>query len=117
MATTARAILMSTVTEAEFQRAVVATAERCGWSVRHDVTTNARRRCRKCGWVLNLPRNRAGAFDLILLRERIVFMELKTESGTVSRAQSEEWERLKRAGAECYVLRPSDIEEVRRVLA
>jgi VRR-NUC domain-containing protein len=54
--------------------------------------------------------------DLTLVRDRVVWVELKTETGKVSAAQREWLDALKAAGAEAYIWRPSDLERVGQVL-
>ena len=58
----------------------------------------------------------AGEPDLRLVRERVVWAELKTATGRVSGLQQRAIEALKAAGAEVYVWRPGDIKEIVRLL-
>jgi VRR-NUC domain len=58
----------------------------------------------------------AGFPDLTLWRERVVFAELKTERGRVTRDQWAVLDGLRAAGAEVYVWRPSDRPEIERIL-
>lgn len=90
------------ISEAEWQTAVLELAEMLGWSWHHE--TDSRRT--KAGWP-----------DLVLWRERIVFVELKKESGRVSPAQAAVLDGLAAAGGEVYVWRPSDLPAVQRVLS
>ncbi len=53
-------------------------------------------------------RSQAGWPDLALVRERIVFAELKVTTGKVTPAQEEWHAALLAAGAELYVWRPQD---------
>jgi VRR-NUC domain len=90
------------VTEAEFQASVIRFAELQRWAVYY--TYDSRR-------------SPPGFPDLVLCRDRLVFAELKTLRGRV-RAQQLEWlARLRGAGAECYLWRPSQWSEIRQVLA
>jgi hypothetical protein len=60
-----------------------------------------------------------GIPDLILCKPpRLIFAELKTEKGKVSPHQQEWIDLLSECGGnvECYVWRPSDIEEIARLL-
>jgi hypothetical protein len=54
--------------------------------------------------------------DWHLVRERSIFLELKTELGKVSDAQAEWIRALHKADAEVYVVRPSHLEEIAHVL-
>jgi hypothetical protein len=58
----------------------------------------------------------AGFPDLVLVRERVVFAELKTDRGVISPAQAEWLAKLRRAGAEVHLWRPADWREIERVL-
>lgn len=93
---------LTDVTEREWQQQVVRLARTLGWTVWH--CHDARRT------VPGLP-------DLILIRDRVVFVELKTERGRLSDAQAEWQRRLEAAGAETHVWRPSDLDAAGRVLA
>jgi hypothetical protein len=88
--------------EREFQRNVVATARSLGWMVYY--THDSRR-------------SPAGFPDLTLVRERIVFAELKVEGGRVRPEQFEWTEALLDAGAEVYLWRPCDMREIDRILS
>jgi len=54
--------------------------------------------------------------DLTLVRERIVFAELKTDTGKVTTSQEEWIVALKNAGVEVYVWRPYQLEEIAKIL-
>lgn len=88
--------------ERQWQAIVMQTARALGWRVYH--THDSR------GSVPGYP-------DLTLVRERIVFAELKTDTGRVSPAQKEWLAALEAAGVECYLWRPRDRQEVDAVLS
>jgi spermidine/putrescine-binding protein len=50
--------------------------------------------------------------DLVLVRERVIFAELKGPRGRVSERQWEWIDALMAAGAEVYIWHPDDIDEV-----
>jgi hypothetical protein len=54
--------------------------------------------------------------DRTVCRERVLFVETKTEKGVVSEHQVSWLDALARAGAECYVWRPSDLDDAGQVL-
>ncbi len=54
--------------------------------------------------------------DWTLARERVVFLELKTEKGKVSDAQHEWLSALNSANVEAYVVRPRHFDEIVCVL-
>jgi hypothetical protein len=61
-------------------------------------------------------RSPAGFPDLVLVRERLVFAELKTDKGRLSTNQLCWQNLLNHAGAEVYVWRPRDLDAVRTTL-
>lgn len=77
-------------------------------------------------WTFLSKGSRAGYPDRTVCRERIIFVELKRDlTGRLSedrnRQPSDEqraWlDRLARAGGECYLWRPSDLDEIGRILS
>lgn len=90
-------------TEAEFQQQVVQLARLCGWAVFHP-------------WLS--VKSSPGWPDLALCRTgRLIFAELKSEKGQVTVAQQLWLDLLGSVdGIEVYVWRPSDFEEISRVL-
>lgn len=94
--------LGSATSEAEFQATVIKDAKQLGWRVYH--THDSRR-------------SNPGFPDLVLVRERVIWAELKTAHGRVN-AQQQAWiDRLQAAGQEAYLWRPQDIHEITRILA
>lgn len=89
------------MTEADWQTRVVDYARLRSWTVWHDNDSR---------------RNRAGLPDLILVRDRVVWAELKGPAGRLRAAQKTFLAALGRAGAETYVWRPSDWPDVMAVL-
>lgn len=64
--------------------------------------------------------SRAGFPDRVLVRDRVIFAESKREKrvATPVSADQRDWlDGLARAGAEVYLWRPSDMEEVGRILS
>lgn len=88
-------------TEAEFSRDFISFAKMVGWLGYH--TKDSRQ-------------SEPGFPDWVLVRERHLFVELKTDKGRLSRYQMVWVERLKLAGAEVYVWRPRDWDEIVKVL-
>lgn len=91
-----------TVTEAIFQSWVLGIATWNNWLVYH--THDSRR-------------SEEGFPDLVLVRERVVYAELKRPKGKAAPAQVKWIEKLRAAGAEVYLWYPDDLPEVKRVLA
>jgi hypothetical protein len=91
MTTTAR----PKVTEAQFQRQVIDLAKLAGWRVFHPRIS-----------IQSVP----GWPDLVLVRDRILFRELKSESGQTTPEQDAWLAALTAAGADAAVWRPADLE-------
>src|SRR5690349_1877599 len=89
--------------EKAFQTMVLDLARLLGWRSYH--TFDSRR-------------SAPGFPDLVLVRrERLVFAELKRETGAASAAQREWLEALDRTPAEAYLWRPADLPEITEVLS
>ena len=92
-----------TQSEKQFQQAVIDFAILKGWKYYH--TYNSRR---------SVP----GFPDLVLVRERVIFVELKREGGKLTEAQHEWCAAISHAkNGEVYIWRPSDWPEIERVLS
>ena len=103
LASEARRRALASMSEREFQAQMRQLAELKGWIV---LTT----------W--NSMHSPAGEPDLRLVRPpRVIFMELKSQKGKLSPAQEQVIALLKRCpGLEVYVFRPSDFEQIIKVL-
>jgi hypothetical protein len=113
----ARAVLDASLSEAEWQRLVIDTANRAGWRVHHQIVPFTVRRGRHIA--LTEEGTEKGFPDLILVHpelQRVVFAELKRQGGKPSAAQENWMAALLYAGQEVYVWRPADYAEVCRVL-
>lgn len=62
-------------------------------------------------------RSQPGFPDLVLWRERVIYAELKAADGRLTPLQKRVLEGLRRAGAEVFVWRPADLEQVKQELA
>lgn len=101
-ALTARQILDRQVSEREFMDTITAYAKLRRWEWYH---------------TFNSMHSRKGFPDLVLVRDgRLVFAEVKRQTGSVSDEQQYWIDLLTAAGAEAYVWRPSDWEQVKAVL-
>jgi hypothetical protein len=99
--TTARHQLDLAMTEAQWQATVVELATRRGWLTYH---------------VHDPRRSNPGFPDLVLVKERVVFAELKAQKGRLTEQQSIWQIALRVAGAEAYCWRPSDWPQVEQTL-
>jgi hypothetical protein len=69
------------------------------------------------GWRTPVEADGAGFPDVVLVRERVLFIELKAERGRPSPQQVEWLRALLGAGAEVYVVRPRNLYVVAAVLS
>ena len=86
---------LADLTEKEWQQQVVSLARTLNYAVYH--TFDSRR-------------SQPGFPDLVLIGRKLLFIECKSERGKLSEAQERWLDMLRRAGAEAYVLRPSDLD-------
>ncbi len=106
------------LTEARFMAQVVELARLNQWTVWHDAATNAPRVCYVCHAPTRGPRNTAGLPDLLLVRaSQLIWAELKAQDGATSAEQRQWIAALRAAGQTVFVWRPSDFDEIERVLA
>lgn len=108
---TAPAELGRHVSEAEFQESVVELARLLGWRVAHFRAART-----LTGWRTAVGGDGEGFVDLVLARDRVVFAELKSDTGTLRPAQREWLIALRAAGAEVHVWKPSLWPEVEATL-
>jgi hypothetical protein len=92
---------ISNVAERDFMATVRDAATVTGWLVYHTYRST---------------RSPSGFPDLVLVRERVVFAELKAATTRVTRDQARWLDALDRAGSETYLWRPHDWEQIQRVL-
>lgn len=98
-------------TEAEFQSYVLDLAALLGWRVAHFRPARTEK-----GWRTAVAADGKGFPDLVLVRDRVIFAELKSDTGRLSGEQEEWLEDLAAAGAETYIWRPSDRTSVEAAL-
>jgi hypothetical protein len=107
---TAQDVALRSISEVEWQATVIEIAEWNGWKWYHSPKNRP-----VGGKIQNII---AGYPDLCLVRgRRLLFVELKRERGVTTVAQKEWLAALIRTGAEVEVWRPSDVDDVKRVLA
>lgn len=87
--------------EKDFQNDIAALATARGWFVYHPYDSR---------------RSTPGWPDLVLIRDRILYRELKDEKGKLSVAQREVGEKIKAAGGDWDVWRPSMAQSIEEVL-
>ena len=97
--------------EADLQRTVIDMAQTFGWRVAHFRPARTEQ-----GWRTPVAADGAGFPDLVLVRERVLFVELKSERGRTTPEQSGWLSDLQSAGAFAQVWRPSDLDAIERLL-
>lgn len=91
------------MTEAELQRGVLDCARLFRWRVAHFRPARSAH-----GWKTPVAADGAGFPDLVLVRERVLYRELKTGGGKLRREQAEWLTALEAAGCDVGVWRLSD---------
>lgn len=99
------------MSEEEFQRNVINLAHSLGWTVMH-----CRRARTTKGWRTAWAADGTGYPDLVLYRDRIIHVEVKSESGKMGPDQENWRDRIQAAGGEWYLWRPADLADIRRIL-
>lgn len=99
------------VSEAELQEQVIELARLLRWRVAH-----FRPAMTKHGWRTPVAGDGKGFPDLVLVRDRVVVVELKSEVGRVSDDQAEWLGAFEAAGVLALVVRPSSFDELVAVL-
>lgn len=102
----------ATMRESAFEKQVVGAAQLKGWRVAHfgvALTSSGR-------WLTPTKYDARGFPDLVLLRDRVIYAELKDATGRPSPAQNVWAQGLAAAGCEVYLWRPADWAEIQAVL-
>lgn len=90
--------------EAELQNAVIELAQLLGWRVAHfRPALNARGE-----WRTPVQADGKGWPDLVLVRDRVLYRELKSARGTLSVEQQDWAKSLRKAGADYDIWRPNE---------
>lgn len=106
--------VVSTVTERDFQAAVIETAHVFGWRVAHFRPARTAH-----GWRTAVAGDGSGFPDLVLLhpgRREIIARELKATGGKLSREQAQWLADLEACGVDSGVWCPDDWDEIERTL-
>lgn len=90
-----------TTSECDFMGTVREAATVTGWLVFH---------------AFDSRRSPSGFPDLVLVRDRVVFAELKGATTRITRDQQHWLDALDAAGGEVYLWRPDEWDEIERVL-
>lgn len=90
--------------ESEWQTIVIAVLRAYGWAVAHFRPA----RDSRGHWHTPVEADGAGFPDLVCVRDRVIFVELKSRTGRLTPEQERWRQDLVAAGAEYHVLKPSD---------
>jgi hypothetical protein len=99
--------------EAAFEKQVIDVAHLHGWHVAHFTAAQIRPGV----WVTPVKADGKGFLDLCMVRERVIFAELKMPGKKLSPEQATWQAKLLGAGQEVYVWVPGDLDEINRILA
>lgn len=99
--------------EAQFQQQVLDVARLRGWTLVYHPADNVPRETKSGKRYLQDVK--PGFPDLVLVRERIVYAELKTMTGRLSKAQQKWRDGILAAGGDWHLWRPSDIVDIANV--
>jgi len=89
------------MTEDDLQRLIIDTARMLGWRCAHFRVALTSR-----GWRTPVSADGKGFPDLILVRERVIVAELKSDNGATAPEQKRWLEDFRGAGIETYIWRP-----------
>ena len=116
------------ISEAQFLRQVIELGHAYRWKIAHFRPAKTKCRdckgqgCSSCGftgfsWRTAVSADGAGFPDLIMVRKgKIIFFELKADKGKLTDAQYGWFWALNAKEQFCYVWRPSDIDEIEKIL-
>ena len=112
-----RAYEGSKMKEAEFQQQIIDLAHLHGWRCAHFRTVRIQRKDCSVYYATPVQADGEGFPDLVLLKgNRVIVAEIKSEKGKCSDAQTEWLNAWELAGAEVYVWRPQDWNEIEKRL-
>ncbi len=105
---------MAAMNETQFKNSIIDIATRYGWFVHHDLPAMNRRG----KWATHIQGN-SGFPDLVLLNDRgvLVFAELKTDIGRLSKQQEQWLDRLDKTQVINMVWRPNQMPTIIKFLA
>lgn len=112
----AKQIMLEAISESDFQDEVIEYAHRLKWSVAHFRTVVIVRNDGSTYCATPAAADGEGFPDLMLVRDRAVFMELKSMKGRRSPKQILWGDWLLAAGQEYYCFKPSDWAQIEEIL-
>lgn len=94
------------MTEAQLQETITEALDLGGWRWVHFRPART-----KHGWTTAMSGHK-GFPDIVAVRDRVLFLELKSDSGTVHVEQTEWLRVLRSAGVDARVVRPPDLDQL-----
>ena len=104
------------LSETEFQQTIIDLANALGWVVAHFRGVRVQRQDGSVYYQTPVQADGAGFPDLVLVKDYVIYAELKTDTGKVSEAQTKWINLLSKAGCDVYVWRPKQFEDIARIL-
>jgi len=102
--------------EAELQEKVIQLAKYTGWKVAHFRNVKVLKADGTIRYQVPVQQDGEGFPDLVLVKNKVVWMELKNQKRKMTPEQIEWMDTLRNAGQEIYLFRPSDWESIERLL-
>lgn len=102
--------------EADFQARVIELARATKWRVAHFRAVRVQRANGTTFYQTPVQADGEGFPDLVLVRDRVLFAELKRENGKLEPKQRVWLDAIHAAGGTFYTWRPSDWEQIVKVL-
>lgn len=109
-------IVDDVISEERFQGLVIGLARSCGWKVAHFRAVRIARSDGGCYYATPVQADGEGFPDLVLVRDRVIFAELKSAKGKQSAAQRAWQYALVGGGGGYYLWRPRNWDEIEKVL-
>ena len=103
------------IKERDFQAAVIELAHLFGWNVAYFRPARVMRDGKE-KYETSVGADGKGWPDLVLVRNRIIYVELKSDTGKLSPEQELWRDRILAAGGDWFCWRPGDIEAIKEVL-
>ena len=104
------------MSENDFLSQIIDLCHLKGWAVAHFRSVPVRRKDGSFYYQTPVQADGSGFPDLVLVRDYVIFAELKTDKGQVTEAQAQWLNILSKAGCDVYIWRPSMWDEIVRIL-
>lgn len=98
------------ISEEDFHRWFIKLAHRYRWLIAHFRTVRVQKASGEIYYQTPIQADGKGFPDDVLVRERVIFVELKSNTGRLSQEQKLWKEAIERAGYEYHVIKPKDTE-------